>query len=121
MKKTVLPLLLGALTFFACKKECPDQRPDLKGLWIGKWAENFETPQNLYRLQIKNDSEVEVNNGFANYVGTWKVEDYTFVASYIIDGQTLTLKAPINKARMEGTWRNVKTGLYKGTFYLDRQ
>lgn len=124
MKRSILPLLFATVIFLGCKKDCDQPQntlPDLKGTWIGKWGDEFQAQNNTYQLQIKSNDVVDINNGFANYTGTWKIEDYTFVATYVVSGQTLTMKAPINKSHMEGIWRNITTSTYKGTFYLDKQ
>lgn len=119
-------MLIATSTLLSCKKESAPQQPtqtlpDMKGTWTGKWGDNFDTPVKTYRLQVKTENVVDINNGFADYVGTWRIDGYTFVASYVISGQTLTLKAAIDKAHMEGIWRNTTTNEYKGTFYLDKQ
>jgi len=98
-----------------------DTLPNLKGVWLGKWGDNFDPQINTYRLNIKDNNVVDINNSFADYVGTWKVEQCTFIASYVIEGQTLVMKAPVDSIRMEGTWRNITTDEHKGTFYLKKQ
>lgn len=120
MRKIFLSLLLIVVTLVSCTKE-ETALPDLKGTWTGKWGDEFQTQNNNYRLVIKSNDVVEINNGLADYTGTWRIDEYTFVASYVVNNQTITLKAPINKSHMEGIWRNVTSDQYKGTFYLDKQ
>ena len=120
MRATLLLLILA--TLFACKKDSNGTSlPDPRGTWVGKWGDNFDTPNNNYHIVVKDNNVAEINNSFADYTGTWSIDGYTFVATYIVSAQTLTLKAPIANSHMEGVWRNVSTNQYHGTFYLDKQ
>lgn len=124
MRRITVFLIVVSGIFLSCTKDCPKQentKPDLMGTWIGKWGDEFQAQNNNYRIQIMSNGVANINNGFADYTGTWRIDDYTFVANYIVSGQSLTMKAPIDKSHMEGIWRNVTTNAYKGTFYLDKQ
>jgi len=129
MKKCLLAVLV-MFAISSCNKHYDDdktggkkncQLPPMSGNWIGKWGDLFDEPTRSYTFELKPNNVAIIDNSFATYTGEWHIEEYTFVASCIIEGETLQIKAPVSATKLIGTWKNITSNAYMGTFAVTKQ
>ena len=81
--------------------------PNITGVWKGEgWYNGVKFDMNL-DLRKEKDSVI-YTSGTNIYRGTWKIEEFTFIASYPTtygsDKDTLIIWAPISSQRLFGNW-----------------